>query len=405
MLEPGDNFAGYQILELIGAGGMGEVYRARDRDGLPRDVALKVLHSTVSHDADIRKRFQREADIVAALDHPNLVTIFARGDYQGHLWFSMRYVPGTDLARVLKRETRLAPERAVRILAETAAALDCAHTANVLHRDVKPANILLTRAPQERALLTDFGIAKDTGSESVATATAHLLATFQYLAPERITAPRTVDHRADVYALGCTLYYMLTGELPYPHRDVPLLLNGHINGPIPLASNKNRDLSARFDTVITKALAKDPLQRFSSCGDLAEAAREAMTRTPRPTANPGEAGPAGRPTPQAVVADPPPRSRNANHARSGSSVPAAKKPARPATARGPAKAAQTDPPQSASGSNGDAAMGCAVLLAIPAMLGGGIWSVVTGHWAWLGWIGIVISLLIAGFLAFLAIFD
>uniref|UniRef100_UPI0012F697F0 serine/threonine-protein kinase n=1 Tax=Nocardia takedensis TaxID=259390 RepID=UPI0012F697F0 len=274
-LVPGQVFAGYRIERLLGAGGMGEVYLARDR-GLPRHIALKVLSRAVGDDADVRRRFQREADTVARLSHPNIVTIHARGEEHGQLWISMAYVAGTDLSAVLAAGP-LTPERAVRITVAAAEALEHAHDNGILHRDVKPANILLTGGPSERALLTDFGIAKGLEDSVGLTRTNEVYASFQYTAPERLDFGAAVDRRADVYSLGCTLYQMLTGEIPYPGSNAAQLIHGHLYRAAPRPSERNPEVPAAFDAVVARALAKAPEDRFRDCGELARAVLAAAT--------------------------------------------------------------------------------------------------------------------------------
>jgi len=269
VLVPGQVFAGYRIERLLGAGGMGEVFLARDR-GLPRFVALKVLPRTLGENEDVRRRFQREADMVAKLSHPNIVTIYARGDEEGHPWISMAYVDGLDLAAILSAGA-LSLDRAVRIAVAAAAALDHAHETGMLHRDVKPANILLTRGPSERVLLTDFGIAKGLDDSLGLTRTNEVYASFHYSAPERLDFGAVVDRRADVYSLGCTFYHMLTGEVPYPGSSAAHLIHGHLNRPVPKPSERNPAVPEAFDAVIARALAKDPQDRYPDCRGLADA--------------------------------------------------------------------------------------------------------------------------------------
>ncbi|WP_433590769.1 protein kinase domain-containing protein [Nocardia sp. CA-145437] len=274
-LEPGENFAGYQILRKLGAGGMGAVYQARDRD-LPRFVALKLL-TLPGGEREHRARFQREADTVARLQHPNIVTVYARGEEDNRLWISMTFVDGSDVARAL-REGPMHPARAVRIIAETAAALDHAHDTGILHRDVKPANILLADGRPERAVLTDFGIAKSLDESRQLTQNGEILASFQYAAPERLTRPGEADRRADVYSLGCTLFHMLTGEAPYPGQNVGQIIYGHAYEPVPMPSDRNPTLPRGFDELIARAMAKDPERRFDTCTHLAWAASRILRR-------------------------------------------------------------------------------------------------------------------------------
>ncbi|WP_306364959.1 serine/threonine-protein kinase [Nocardia sp. CC227C] len=276
-LARGQTFAGYRIERLLGVGGMGEVYLAQDRD-LPRPVALKLLGAAVADDPEVRERFLREADTAARLSHPNIVAVYARGRDEHRLWMAMQYVEGTDVAAVL-REGPLRPDHAVRILGETAKALDHAHRAGVLHRDVKPANILLAWGPHQQVYLADFGIAKALDHTSGLTRTGEMYASFQYAAPEQFEFG-PVDHRADVYALGCTLFHMLTGELPYPGASTAQVINGHLNMQVPRPSLRNPAVPTAFDEVVAHALAKDPDRRYGSCAELAAAAQHALTGTP-----------------------------------------------------------------------------------------------------------------------------
>ncbi|WP_063058122.1 serine/threonine-protein kinase [Nocardia sienata] len=274
-LEPGQIFAGYRIDRLLGAGGMGEVYLAHDRD-LPRPVALKLLTPIAGDDRGVRARFLREADTAARLSHPNIVAVYARGEEQGRLWMAIQYIEGTDVAAVLRRGP-VRPDHAVRITEETARALDHAHAAGVLHRDVKPANILLAWGEQQQVYLSDFGIAKALDRTDGLTRTGELYASFHYAAPEQFEMRPDIDRRADVYSLGCTLYYLLTGRLPYPAATTGALVNAHLNAPVPRPSAVDPRLPSGFDGVIARAMAKNRDERFSGCGELALAARRALT--------------------------------------------------------------------------------------------------------------------------------
>ncbi|MGV9414121.1 serine/threonine-protein kinase [Nocardia sp. NPDC003693] len=284
-LTPGQSFAGYPIERLLGVGGMGEVYLARDRD-LPRPVALKLLTPAMADNPEVRARFLREADTAARLAHPNIVAVYARGRDEDRLWMAMQYIEGTDVAAAVAQGP-LRPDHAVRILGETAAALDHAHRAGVLHRDVKPANILLAWGPEQRVYLADFGIAKALDQTSQLTRTGEMYASFQYAAPEQFELRADTDHRADVYALGCTLFHMLTGALPYPGASTAQLVNGHLNGEIPRPSRRNPVLSMAFDEVIARAMAKDRDRRYGSCGELAHAAARALAQPVRVYDGPG----------------------------------------------------------------------------------------------------------------------
>lgn len=280
-LRDGEVFAGFRIERRLGSGGMGEVYLARDRD-LPRYVALKVLGPSVTGDPDAQARFLREADTAARLSHPNIVTVYSRGREGNRLWMAMQYIEGTDVGALL-RNGPIHPEAAVRIIGETAKALDAAHDSGILHRDVKPANILLASNKLEQVLLADFGIAKALDRSNNLTRTGELYASFQYAAPEQFDGNSHVDHRADVYTLGCTLYHMVTGVIPYPGTNTGQLIHGHLNLPIPRPSQQNPWLPPAFDAVIARALAKGRDERFWSCGELAQAAQQALTsRAPAP---------------------------------------------------------------------------------------------------------------------------
>ncbi|MFE3258714.1 serine/threonine-protein kinase [Nocardia sp. NPDC059091] len=279
-LAQGQVFAGYTVERLLGVGGMGEVYLAKDKD-LPRSVALKLLASGKADDPEVRARFLREADTAARLSHPNIVAVYARGNDDHRLWMAMQYVEGTDVSAIL-REGPVRPDHAVRIIGETARALDHAHRGGVLHRDVKPANILLAWGPDQRVYLADFGIAKAVDQTGALTRTGEMYASFQYAAPEQFELRSDTDHRADVYALGCTLFHMLTGRLPYPGESTAQLVAAHLGAEIPRPSLVHSGVPAAFDAVIDRALAKNRDQRFGSCGELAAAAEQALAATNGP---------------------------------------------------------------------------------------------------------------------------
>lgn len=276
-LEPGTMFAGYTIERVLGAGGMGSVYAAR-HPTLPRTVALKVLHPSLTADDYVRTRFEFEADHVARLEHPAIVAVYDRGREGDRLWIAMQLVPGTDAAQLV-RDGPVAPARAVRIVEVVAAGLDYAHRAGVFHRDVNPANILLAAPSEpgdaERVLLTDFGIAKALDDTVHLTAAGMMVATLRYAAPEQIEG-RTIDHRADQYSLGCTLFHLLTGGAPYPGPSPAAIMNGHLNAPVPLPSARLASLPRALDAVIARAMAKRPAARYPSCGAFAQAARAVL---------------------------------------------------------------------------------------------------------------------------------
>ncbi len=262
---------GYEICERVGQGGMATVYRAMDVQ-LSRTVALKVLtNSDLADDADFRERFVREAKAAAAIDDPHVIPIFAAGEADDLLYIAMRYVPGGDLRRVLKRDGRLAPVRAGAIIAAVASALDAGHRVGLIHRDVKPANILLDTAPgrQMHVYLSDFGLSK-TWQSSARTQSGLYLGTADYSSPEQISGGQ-IDGRADQYALACTVFELLTGEPPYPHNEALAVMFAHVHSAPPVITERVPDLPAEVNEVFTRALAKSPDQRYGTCLEFADA--------------------------------------------------------------------------------------------------------------------------------------
>ncbi|PSR57690.1 serine/threonine protein kinase [Nocardia nova] len=266
---------------------MGTVYLAR-HPRLPRSVALKLLRREVSSDAELRRRFEQEASVVAKLEHPNIVGIYDRGVHDGHLWIAMQYVRGTDASHLDFRT--VTGEHAARIIADIAAALDYAHAHGVLHRDIKPANILLAAADAgraEHAVLTDFGIARLLDSTTKVTATGTFTATLAFAAPEQLSG-QPLDHRADQYSLACTLFALLTGRSPFAADNPGQVVAGHLGAPVPSIHQLRPDLPPQLDAVLARAMAKDRDRRFRSCGELASAVhtviaqRSAGVRSPAP---------------------------------------------------------------------------------------------------------------------------
>jgi eukaryotic-like serine/threonine-protein kinase len=275
VLSVGTVFAGYRIERLLGAGGMGTVYLARNPE-LPRSDALKVLSLELSQDEGFRARFTREADVASSLDHPNIVSVHRRGEFNGQLWIAMQFVDGTDADNALRAGT-MTPARAVHIVSQVAKALDYAHQRGVVHRDVKPANFLLSGpiGPDEWVLLGDFGIARALGDVGL-TVTGSVVATLSYAAPEVLNG-QPLDGRADVYSLGCTLFRMLTGHPPFAGTDgLGPLMAAHLTAPPPRVTDRVPGFSPRMDAVIATAMAKDPAQRFPTAQHLAAAAAEAL---------------------------------------------------------------------------------------------------------------------------------
>ncbi|MGV9724114.1 protein kinase domain-containing protein [Nocardia beijingensis] len=276
LLDSGAVFAGFTIEKLLGQGGMGSVYLAR-HPRLPRQTALKLLNRELFTDVEVRARFEREADLAAQLDHPNIVAVYDRGTEDEQLWISMQYVDGVDAATVNPQS--LPPERAVQIIEGVASALDYAHGMGVLHRDVKPANIMLARAVGghgERVFLTDFGIARLREDSTHLTQTGMFTATLAYASPEQMTGAH-LDHRSDQYSLACALYWLLTGVAPFDAPAPADIIRGHLQLPPPSVAALRAGLSPALDAVIAKAMAKRPDDRFVSCAEFASAARRALT--------------------------------------------------------------------------------------------------------------------------------
>ena len=280
----GTPFGRYRLIELLGRGGMGEVWRAFDtaRDSV---VAVKVLPEHLSHDEMFQKRFRREARAAAGLNSPHVIPIHNHGEIDGRLYVDMRLIEGRDLEHVLA-DGPLEPGRAVRIIEQVARALHAAHKVGLVHRDVKPSNILLDE--DDFAYLIDFGIAR-AADETRLTGTGAMIGSRHYMAPERFSA-KEADARADVYALACVLYECLTGYTPYPGDSLEQQYAGHVFTPPPRPSSTNPDVPAEFDRVTDKGLAKDPDQRYATTVELARAARDAAPSpiprrgTPPPTA-------------------------------------------------------------------------------------------------------------------------
>ncbi|MDA2893365.1 serine/threonine-protein kinase [Mycolicibacterium sp. BiH015] len=273
-LSVGSVVAGYTIEGILGQGGMGTVYRARNPT-LPRSDALKVLSAELSADPQFRVRFEREAEMAAALDHPNIVTIYARGETDGQLWIAMQYVAGSDADRELKAG-RMTPQRAVRIIAEVGKALDYAHRRYLLHRDVKPANFLLGPG-DERVFLADFGIARALDEAVHLTQSGAVMASVAYAAPETL-AGEMIDGRSDVYSLGCSLYRLLTGEAPFsPSGGLAGMVAAHLTSAPPRVTDAVPTLPRALDDVIARAMAKNPDDRFRTAAELADAAAQAIS--------------------------------------------------------------------------------------------------------------------------------
>ncbi|OBH88518.1 serine/threonine-protein kinase [Mycobacterium sp. E2733] len=268
----GTEFGPYHLKRLLGRGGMGEVYEA-EHTVKEWTVAVKLLSETFSKDPVFRERMKREARTAGRLQEPHVVPIHDYGEIDGQMFLEMRLIEGTDLDSVLKRFGPLAPPRAVAIITQIASALDAAHAAGVMHRDVKPQNILVTR--DDFAYLVDFGIASATTDEKL-TQLGTAVGTWKYMAPERFSNAE-VTYRADIYALACVLYECLTGSPPYTSSSAGALVTAHTMDPIPQPTGLRPGIPNGFDAVITRGMAKKPEDRYASAGDLALAAHEALS--------------------------------------------------------------------------------------------------------------------------------
>jgi serine/threonine-protein kinase len=284
--------AGYRIEEKIGRGGMGVVYRAEHLN-LRRRAAIKIIAPDLAEASGFRERFNREARIAAALQHPNIVTVYDAGEEDGLLYLAMQYIEGSDLSAVLRAQGRLRPYRALDVCRQVAAALDAAHGQGLIHRDVKPANVLIEG---RTAFLTDFGLTKRIeGTRTELTKAGDVVGTIHYVAPEQIEGGR-VDARTDIYSLGCLVYHCLSGELPFARDTDVAVIYAHLSEEPPRLTSVRPELPGGLDAVIAKALEKSPERRFQTCADLMSAARAVIdaagplsdTATPRPVPSFGD---------------------------------------------------------------------------------------------------------------------
>jgi tRNA A-37 threonylcarbamoyl transferase component Bud32/streptogramin lyase len=285
-IRVGEEFAGYRVESLLGQGGMGTVYLARHLR-LERKVALKVLDPRLAADERFRERFLRESRVAAGMNHPNIVPLYDADRVGDVLFLAMRYVEGTDLGSILRHDGALAPRRAVDIVVQVASALDAAHSRGLIHRDVKPPNILIAsgtggEAP-DHAYLSDFGLAKRPGSVAGLTKTGQFMGSMDYAAPEQFEGAQLTP-RTDVYSLGCVLFECLTGEPPFVREQEAAVMYAHLHDPPPKPSALRPEIPPAMDAVVAKAMAKGPDHRHPTAGDLARAAREAL---PSREAQPG----------------------------------------------------------------------------------------------------------------------
>jgi predicted Ser/Thr protein kinase len=285
-LAIGMDIGGCRVDELIGRGGMGVVYRGTDLK-LNRPVAIKLIATEHATDAAVRRRFEREARLMAAIDHPNVIPVYAAGEEDDHLYLVMRYIAGTDLHVQLRERTRLEPHEAARIVHDLGGALDAAHAAGLVHRDIKPANVLLAG---RHVYLTDFGITRAIDSATRFTDSDEWVGTVDYMSPEHLRGGET-DARSDVYALGCLLHTCLTGTPPFHRQSAAATILAHIEDPPPPASD-TPGVPRAFDSVLAEALSKKPADRYATAGALGAAAVAAAD---------GGAGAPPEPSPTAVM--------------------------------------------------------------------------------------------------------
>ncbi len=275
----GTMVAHFRLDHVIGRGGMGVVYLAFDTR-LQRKVAVKIMAPEVASDPGFRERFEREARMAAAIDHPSIIPIYDTGDFEGLLYLAMRYVQGTDLRSQLTEQGALPADRAVSVLRQVASALDAAHAQGIVHRDVKPANILLgagsSTEEADHVYLTDFGLTKrfDRASRAL-TQTGQFVGTIDYVAPEQVEG-RSTDGRADQYSLGCVMFECITGDVPYGETSDVATLIAHVQQPPPLVTSLRPDLPLEVDEAIEKAMAKSPDDRFPTCVAFVMAVRDAL---------------------------------------------------------------------------------------------------------------------------------
>ncbi|HEX2063988.1 MAG TPA: serine/threonine-protein kinase, partial [Acidimicrobiales bacterium] len=303
------NLPRYRVGAEVGRGGMSIVYLAEDLGPLRRKrVALKVLEPLLANDGRFRQRFEAEAQLVANLVHPHVIPIYDFGEAGGLLYLAMHYVEGSDLWQVLGRHGPLQPAQAARVFTQVAGALDAAHRQGLIHRDVKPGNVLIERpgGSDEHAYLSDFGITKNIASGESLTATGQFVGTVDYIAPEQIDGHLPLDRRADVYSLGAMVFECLSGEVPYPRDTDMQKLFAHLQDEPPSLRHVRPDLGPAVDGVVHRAMAKDRDDRYATCGELAADLEEALSSVSRRGS--GSVAPAPPPPSGSVAPAPPPPS-------------------------------------------------------------------------------------------------
>lgn len=377
--NPGEHFAGYTIIRLIGRGGMGEIYLAR-HPHLPRNEALKVLPAELSRDPMYRQRFVKEAEHASSVVHPSIVTIFNSGEYDGHLWIAMEFIDGIDALELLRKTPQgLDPQTVIAVVRSVGAALDRAHATGLLHRDVKPANILLQGldGSEPRVLLADFGIAKSEQDVSHLTSTNVFLGTVAYAAPEQLLGD-TVDARADQYALAATVFELLTGRPPFQGASTASIIAHHLQSMPPRLSSLRPGISPAADAVFSRALAKEPDRRYPSCREFGVELERALT-APQPAPPPP-----GAPYRQPGIQQPPPPARPSHPPHAGRPSYAASSPGSPGSPPGqpppgtypggyqgyPSQPGHPTPPPEKKGSGVLVALGAVALVLVLAIVAG-----------------------------------
>ncbi len=308
----GEVFAGFRVEEVLGRGGMGWVYRVHD-EALDRERALKVLDPSLAQDEAFRGRFQRESRMAAKIEHPSVVPVYQAGEEDGRLFIVMRLIRGPDLQNLVDREGPLDPRRSARIVAAVGDGLDAAHKHGIVHRDVKPANILLELGSEgERVYLTDFGIGRPSDAAGAGlTSTGEVIGTADYIAPEQIRGQRA-DARSDVYTLGCVACFLLTGEPPFARENQLATLYAHANAERPRPTLLEPGLPEEIDDVIARASAVEPSERYETAGELGAAITDAIgrgSRTSTSAPTPTVAAPETVQLPPEPVGAPPPAKR------------------------------------------------------------------------------------------------
>ncbi|MFF8279641.1 serine/threonine-protein kinase [Streptomyces lateritius] len=337
-LEPGEELAGYRIESFIARGGMAVVYLARDLS-LGRPVALKLLAPELTSHANFRARFVRESELAASVDHPNILPIYGAGEADGVLYIAMRYVDGEDLGQLLNRRAQM-PQRhgqltvaeAMSLFTQAAGALDAAHGVGLVHRDVKPGNILLSGAdepvPARHVYLTDFGLTKRSASLTGFTTAGHFLGTIAYVAPEQI-AGRTAGGRTDIYSLGCVMFQALTGQPPFVRDDDAATLWAHMSAARPKVSDYRDDLPHGVDTVLNRAMAPDPEERQPSCRVVIEELRQVLRVTPPITVPETSSAESRTPPPIPPPPGPAPKPPSSDHGAGAEDPPSRRQRTRP----------------------------------------------------------------------------